>query len=381
MFNDVSPMVPSRVITFPRPPPTCNTLSASERSKLLKSTAKLGNVLGSTPHVVDEAFDLPPSPPQSAVAKKLRQRTWSFKTKKDHSDTSESDSDISPIPRTSTSSRASSSSASSSGCPSAPSSPEGAWRSRFPAQRPPLLRLGMGKMLSKSSRRMQQPTLESIPGSPPPTVENTPSSPEDVLYATFEKDDPFGAYANSSYLELAPEAPIPQFTIPSDAALRRQKMRRLKRKLGDNIPVHLVFPPIMESDEEDVIIHSPTTPTCESPDSDGSCDSSSNLITDSEREQEDVLPPLPYDPRSFRTKHHSRLRHEAMHQPARRSRFADSAKPLPPVPPLPSTRTIRRRSGQFIIHYECTDEYTAETFDGIRAAVSGPVDTRIGYAI
>ena len=221
-----------------------------------------------------------------------------------------------------------------------------------------------------------QPTLESVPASP------TSSPSEEQLYTTLEGDDPFGAYADSSYMELDPKVPTPSFNIPSDASLRREKMRRLKRKLGDNIPVHLVFPPIAESDEEDVIIHSPTTPTFDSSDSsfdaDSSCDSSLALITDSEREQ-DVVSPLPSSPQMARPR--SRLRHEGVHQPPRKSHFADSAKPLPPLPLTSSTtRTIKRRSGQFIIHYE-VDEYAVGTCDGLKCAVAEPVDTMIGYAI
>ena len=49
-------------IVFPRPPPTCNTLTPEERAKLLRSTAKLGQLLGSTPHVVDEIIDRKSTP-------------------------------------------------------------------------------------------------------------------------------------------------------------------------------------------------------------------------------------------------------------------------------------------------------------------------------
>lgn len=41
--------------------------------------------------------------------------------------------------------------------------------------------------------------------------------------------------------------------------MRRQKMQRLTKKLGEGVPVHLVFPPTVESDDEEVIIDSPTS--------------------------------------------------------------------------------------------------------------------------
>ncbi|KAH8103416.1 hypothetical protein BXZ70DRAFT_925515 [Cristinia sonorae] len=340
------------IITFPPPPPTHNVLSSTERTKLLKTTAKLGSVLGSVPHVVDDAYGLSVSSTSPAPAvKKVRQRTWSFRTKKSSSANSDSESDCSS-PRGSLSSNATRFASTRSN--------ENAWRSSLPEKRPPLLRLGLSKKLMRSQRH----------------IVTTPSL--DYLSCAMEEDDPFGAYADSSYMELDPKVPIPTFTIPSDTALRREKMRRLKRKLGENIPVHLVFPPIAESDEEDVVIHSPTTPTFDScsSNSDSSCDSSSELLTDFEREQEDAVPAMPYLPHLWRAKERSRLRHEAAQQLPRKSSFVDTAKPLPslplpPVPPSPaSTRTVKRRSGQFIIHYQVTDDYAVDTFDGLRCTLT-----------
>lgn len=41
-------------VVFPRPPPTHNTLTTSQRTQLLRSNAKLGQVLGSTPFILDD---------------------------------------------------------------------------------------------------------------------------------------------------------------------------------------------------------------------------------------------------------------------------------------------------------------------------------------
>lgn len=45
--------MPYPVITFPPPPPTSNNMTAERRAQLMRSSTKLGKVLGSTPHVVD----------------------------------------------------------------------------------------------------------------------------------------------------------------------------------------------------------------------------------------------------------------------------------------------------------------------------------------
>jgi hypothetical protein len=54
---------------------------------------------------------------------------------------------------------------------------------------------------------------------------------------------------------------VPAFNIPSNNSLRLAKMERLRRKLGDDVPIHLVFP-----DDEDIASESSTDYT--SPDTD-----------------------------------------------------------------------------------------------------------------
>ena len=44
------------VICFPPPPPTRNELSSEQRAKLIRTNNKLGQVLGSTPHVLDLSY-------------------------------------------------------------------------------------------------------------------------------------------------------------------------------------------------------------------------------------------------------------------------------------------------------------------------------------
>lgn len=107
------------------------------------------------------------------------------------------------------------------------SNSEQAWRTPYnPTQRPPLLKLFPAP-------------LDPIPGSPPHS----------------EADD-------------VPESPSsPSFAIPSEAAQRLKKMRRLTRKLGDGVPVELVFPSRVgaaadadsDSDEETPLLETPAS--------------------------------------------------------------------------------------------------------------------------
>ncbi|GJE92395.1 hypothetical protein PsYK624_085490 [Phanerochaete sordida] len=197
-------------IVYPRPPPTYNTLSQAQRAQMLRSSKKLGQILGSTPHILDDTDALPAAPPK---------RSTSLESMRSES----------------AASTASSSSASSTHSGHS----ERAWRARFPERAPPLLRIGK---LSSA-----QPGLPAIPGSPP---------------AYHSQRSPTPSPQSSPHTSPGGSPHAPAFSIASDAALRRQKMRRLARRLGEGVPVHLVFPPATDSDDEDgVFVESPTS-TC-----------------------------------------------------------------------------------------------------------------------
>jgi hypothetical protein len=110
--------------------------------------------------------------------------------------------------------------------------------------------------------------------------------------------------------------------------MRRQKMRRLAKKLGEDVPVHLVFPPTIESDEEEVLVDSPVSSSSSS-----SVWSSSSPIHDVEERE------LLWG--KYTT---------------RRSRFVE--------PPKTSVVT----NGRYIVHYQDTSGvhgFSAETFMGL----------------
>ncbi|KAG7441454.1 uncharacterized protein BT62DRAFT_936979 [Guyanagaster necrorhizus] len=59
---------------------------------------------------------------------------------------------------------------------------------------------------------------------------------------------PLAADSFSPAAMTPPDSPTtPEFMIPTNNSLRRQKMDRLRRKLGDGVPVDLVFPKQRES--------------------------------------------------------------------------------------------------------------------------------------
>lgn len=49
-------MSATATIRFPPPPPTRNELTSEQRAKLIRTNNKLGQVLGSTPHVLDLTY-------------------------------------------------------------------------------------------------------------------------------------------------------------------------------------------------------------------------------------------------------------------------------------------------------------------------------------
>lgn len=49
-------MSTTATIRFPPPPPTRNELTSEQRAKLIRTNNKLGQVLGSTPHVLDLTY-------------------------------------------------------------------------------------------------------------------------------------------------------------------------------------------------------------------------------------------------------------------------------------------------------------------------------------
>lgn len=214
-------------IVFPRPPPTYNTLSPAQRAQLLRSNAKLGQILGSMPHVLDDTPDGAPPAALPAPAHCADAPAGVARAPPQLRARSLDSARPGPSHAASAHAPARASTDGASGARAAPGHSEKAWRARFPARKPPMLRVG------------KIPALAPVPGSPAAAADNATH--------TVAVDGPGGSPRD------------PTFAIPSAAALRRRKMRKLAKTLGEGVPVHLVFPPTAESDDEEVLVGSPAS--------------------------------------------------------------------------------------------------------------------------
>jgi hypothetical protein len=251
-------------VAFPPPPPTSNTLTTKQRHQLLRSTNKLGQVLGTTPQLLDESHQL-----GEITAVHIRQRPW-FTERGSHrllgplqvhlpfgasserrnplqrrrnSVDSVSSSSCGSLDSTYTSSSSSSSRSSSrSPCKYSDSihSAE-SWHGHLPAGRPPIIKLARSTPTSDPLTESVpvQPVMEMAPASPitpPPSY-----SSEDVTYT-------LSVHRRQSVNSLCMDEP--NFVIPTDTSARREKMDRVKRKLGSGVPVDLVFPASLQPKAE-----------------------------------------------------------------------------------------------------------------------------------
>ncbi|EIN10279.1 hypothetical protein PUNSTDRAFT_43248 [Punctularia strigosozonata HHB-11173 SS5] len=270
----------SAVSVYPVPPPTSNTLTGAQRARLVRSANKIGRVLGSTPRLVD--FD------ESTVSQGHRRHATTtssrryprtpvpgaagarFNTVIDvgggssraHSRTGSASSTASSssawsASAASASSRTAETSVSSSSLFSVSPAEEElmsefgelttdattteTWRTRHASpteRRPPLLRLALGLRArapvgSRSGRAAAaavRPGLATVPASPLFAMDGEPEEGEG--------EEGVGAV----------EAPT--FRIRTEASERRAKMERVRRLLGECVPVELVFPTREEGDDD-----------------------------------------------------------------------------------------------------------------------------------
>ncbi|KAF7970136.1 hypothetical protein HWV62_9253 [Athelia sp. TMB] len=214
-------------VAYPPPPPTHNDLSSVERSNLIRSTKKLGKVLGTTPGVLDVrpgegSIGRPSLTVVTDIELENLDRTSLCRRTPSVSSTSTSMSDDSTDTRFSLSSTRSD-------ADSLTSAESSSWQPRKVTRKPaPLFQTSRSPSPATASIR---PLLETIPASPP-----FDSVPEDSAIDSHSR--------SLSFASFGPPRPLAhvEFDIPSDASVRRSKMDRLRRKLGDGVPVELVFP-------------------------------------------------------------------------------------------------------------------------------------------
>jgi hypothetical protein len=100
----------------------------------------------------------------------------------------------------------------------------------WPSRKTPMLRLAT------------PPPLETIPGSPFP--KKTPSVYSHSPSSSVDSHDDHRFTIRPHTTDLSPQSTpaTPSFKIQSTSSERRNKMERLRRKLGDEVPIDLVFP-------------------------------------------------------------------------------------------------------------------------------------------
>ncbi|KAJ7125525.1 hypothetical protein C8R43DRAFT_1240820 [Mycena crocata] len=304
-------------ITSPSPPPTTNSLTSQQRSQLLRTTQKLGRLLGTTPALIEETDSMPSNLP-------LNLQRLSVPLHIQLSSVYDDDDALVRYPSSETVVSSASSHGSSSLKRSSSLSSQYSMKSRqlttsvhvnesWPKAGRPFLRIAV-KRPSKLEAIPQSPPAN---GSPPP-----PYSPEPAHTSFTIRPIP------ATRRPASAPPPLPSFSLPSTNSLRRQKMDRLRRTLGDGVPLDLVFP-----DEETHPVPILCTPSAASSDED--------------------LPRRVPRPRSSQTPRISAARDSLVvptaHAPRQRF-FVQHSRPAPPPPsPTPPRSLLRAEKKLSII--------------------------------
>ncbi|TDL25868.1 hypothetical protein BD410DRAFT_837315 [Rickenella mellea] len=270
----------SQPYRFPPPPPTVNTLTPEQRTQLRRSSNKLTQVLGLPPHLV-ETYAVPartssPSSDSSRGRSDLvsKSQTKVHKRRRTRGEIYDPDSYplssvVPPLPPLSRSSSSSSSSNSHSSTYTADSGYHSSSdRERAfdivdkRSRRPPLMVSTEKPLPPVVSSPPQTPVVPSSAHSSlsyathssvshrsnspllvPPVIRSRSPSPVRTLDTIEASPNPT---PRSSMLSVAPS-----FVLPSPLAARRAKMARVTKRLGEGVPVSLVFPDWEDFQDDD----------------------------------------------------------------------------------------------------------------------------------
>ncbi|EDR00510.1 uncharacterized protein LACBIDRAFT_313377 [Laccaria bicolor S238N-H82] len=243
-------------VVFPPPPPTTNSLTAPQRAQLLRRTRKLEKILGTAPHLVDTSVINDPL--YISLPSKKRSSIDSMASGSSSSSASSTLRSSSIGRRASTSSTTMPASLKSDSLRSRRSSSP-----PTPNNKPPFLRLAISP-----------PALDTIPASPA-ALDASPCTFYDLQDTH-----------TISPVEVSPrDSPVlPSFSIPSPSTTRRRKMDRVRRKLGEGVPIGLVFPPeetLPSTPSQDSIPKFPTPPPTPRPRKSSAIEASRDSIAES----------------------------------------------------------------------------------------------------
>ncbi|KXN91581.1 hypothetical protein AN958_00374 [Leucoagaricus sp. SymC.cos] len=255
------PSIATNSVVYPPPPPTTNTLTLEQRAQLRKSTKKLGQILGATPHLLDTDIVsiLGPVhislPPRNETPSSILSESSSDS----YSSRSSSSCSVYPIHPYAACSSPEHESFSTSSLPSRQRSFCLKSSSRFSGDnidatntQAPTLRLAVNSPPSPTSSTSSYPfSASSSPSKASVRPESFDShiranSLNDISSTTTSASDmkfTLRPARHSTSTSINDESiSEPTFHVPSSSSVRRQKMDRLRRVLGDEVPVHLVFP-------------------------------------------------------------------------------------------------------------------------------------------
>ncbi|KAI0801566.1 hypothetical protein C8Q74DRAFT_1215115 [Fomes fomentarius] len=234
-------MQAATAVYFNARPPTFNTLDSHQRTRLIRSTRKLGDVLGTTPQLVET--DSPLSPPTRSSStdcpprdRKRRQGSifeyspaaWPFTYDYASSSASSSASSLA-IPRGSMDSSESDSGMSSHSLPSLPTPKSFARHVRDKSR-------SKGKRTPLPTPLVLRLNAVPLPPSDPRLHPTSPKTPIPSKAATLAPPT-----ATNLNLPLTPTTPLTPST-PTAAETRRKRLAKLKRTLGENVPLELISP-------------------------------------------------------------------------------------------------------------------------------------------
>jgi hypothetical protein len=255
---------PAKVV-YPLPPPTTNSLTSMQRAQLLRSTNKLGRILGTTPLLIDTSITtlgkrhptarrklfLTGIPAPLCIQLPFNDMDDSTSSEESAGSSSSCSSAISTtypydLPRLSKSISGRSTLTRSGSLRSRKSTESMTSSESWPSHN------------KRPTLRLATPSpLETIPASPFAGWTSSGSvSPHSRSSSHSIEGHEFTIRPHTNLSEAAHDSPTaPSFTIPSPNSDRRHKMERLRRKLGANVPTDLVFPSSYAA--EDVNVFSP----------------------------------------------------------------------------------------------------------------------------
>ncbi|KAI0328739.1 hypothetical protein GY45DRAFT_1372097 [Cubamyces sp. BRFM 1775] len=220
------------------PPPTSNTLDARQRTRLIRSTRKLGAVLGTTPQLAED--DSPSSSPTLLPITGHGRRSPLRKTSAFNKRRQGSVFELPPPSASPSSPFYDSASSSVSSLSLSRASLESTTSVDSASSLPPAKSFTKHVREKSRSKGKQAPLptplvlrLNAVPLPPSDPRVQPPITPDTSATLTFASASTAG-----SMMPTTPTTPI----TPTVTETRRKRLAKLKRTLGENVPIELVLP-------------------------------------------------------------------------------------------------------------------------------------------